>query len=56
MRMIDTALESLDVLFFDDKILSTTGIPCVFVIHLWVRVKCFIQQFDCMNVMFGYHA
>ena len=47
MRMIDTALESLDVLFFDDKILGTTGVPHVFVIfHLWVRVKCFIQQFD----------
>jgi len=47
MRMIDTALESLDVLFFDDKILGTTEVPHVFVIfHLWVRVKCFIQQFD----------
>eukprot|EP00493_Phyllostaurus_siculus_P020622 UN20947 len=47
MRMIDTALESLDVLFFDDKILGTTGVPYVFVIfHLWVRVKCLIQQFD----------
>ena len=40
MGMIDTALESLDVLFFDDKILGTTGVQCVFVIfHLWVRVK-----------------
>ena len=47
MRMIDTALESLDVLFFDDKILGTTGVPCNFVIfHLLVRVKCFIQKFD----------
>ena len=47
MRMIDTALESLNVLFFDDKILGTTGVPYVFVIfHLWHRVKCFIQQFD----------
>ena len=47
MGMIDTALESLDVLFFDDKNLGTTGVPCVFVIfNLWVRVKCFIQQFD----------
>ena len=26
MRMIDTALESLDVLFFDDKILGPTGV------------------------------
>ena len=40
MKMIDTALESLDVLFFDDKILGTTGVPYIFVIfHLWVRVK-----------------
>ena len=47
MKMVDAALESLDVLFFDDKILGTTGVPHVFVIfHLWVRVKCFIQQFD----------
>ena len=47
MRMIDTALESLDVLFFDDKILGTAGVPCVFVIfHLCVKVKCFIQKFD----------
>ena len=45
--MIDTALESLDVLFFDDKILGTIGVPCVFVIfHLWVRVNCLIQQFS----------
>ena len=28
MRMIDTALESLDVLFFDDKILGFTGVHC----------------------------
>ena len=29
----------------------------VFVIfHLWVRLKCFIQKFDWMNVIFGYHA
>ena len=47
MRMIDTALESLDVLLFDDKILRTTGVPYIFeIFHLWVRVKCFIQQFD----------
>ena len=47
MRMIDTALESLDVLFFDDKILGTTGVPYAFVIfYLWPRVQCFIQQFD----------
>ena len=47
MRMIDTVLESLDVLFFDDKILGTIGVPHIFVIfHMWVRVKCFIQQFD----------
>ena len=26
MKMIDTALESLDVLFVDDKILGTTGV------------------------------
>ena len=57
MRMIDTALESSDVLLLDDKILGTTGVPYVFVIfHLWLRVKCFIQQFDLMNVIFGYHA
>ena len=57
MRMIDTASESLDVLLLDDKILGTTGVPYVFVIfHLWLRVKCFIQQFDWMNVIFGYHA
>ena len=57
MRMIDTALESLDVLLLDDKILGTTGVPYVFVIfHLWLRVKCFIQQFDWKNVIFGYHA
>ena len=44
MRMIDTALESLDVLFFDDKILDTTGVPYVFVIfYLWVKVNCLIQ-------------
>ena len=29
MKMIDTALESLDVLFFDDKILGTTGVPYI---------------------------
>ena len=47
MRMIDTAFESLGVLAFDDKILVTTGVPCVFVIfHLWVRVNCLIQQFS----------
>ena len=47
MRMIDTALESLDVLLLDDKILGTTGVPYVFAIFdLWLRVKCFIQQFD----------
>ena len=47
MRVIDTALESSDVLLLDDKILGTTGVPYVFVIfHLWLRVKCFIQQFD----------
>ena len=47
MGMIDTALESLDVLFFDDKILGTTGVQCVFVIfHLWVRVNCLIEQFS----------
>ena len=41
------ALESLDVLFFADRILGTTGVPYVFVIfHLWGRVKCFIQKFD----------
>ena len=57
MMMIDTTLESLDVLFFDDKILGITGVSCVIVIfHLWLRVKCFIQQFDWMNVIFGYHA
>ena len=57
MRMIDTALESLDFLLLDDKILGTTGVPYVFVIfHLWLRVKCFIQQFDWKNVIFGYHA
>ena len=47
MRMIDTALESLDLLFFADRILGTTGVPYVSVIfHLWVRVNCLIQQFD----------
>ena len=47
MGMIDTALESLDILFFDHKILGTTGVPCVFVIfHLWLKLECFIQQFD----------
>ena len=47
MMMIDTALESLNVLFFDDKILGTTGVPYVFeIFHLWVRVKCFIKKFD----------
>ena len=48
MRMIDTALESLDVLLLDDKILGTTGVPYVFsvIFYLWLRVKCFIQQFD----------
>ena len=47
MGMIDTALESQDVLFFDDKILGTTGVPCVFVIFdLWVRMNCLIQQFS----------
>ena len=47
MRMIDTALESVDVLFFDDKNLGTIEVPCVFVIfYLWVKVKCFIQKFD----------
>ena len=57
MGMIDTALESLDVLFFDDKILGTGSVPCVFAIfHLWVRVKCFIQKFDCMKILFAYHA
>ena len=57
MRMIDTALESSDVLLLDDKILGTTGVPYVFVIfYLWLRVKCFIQQFDWKNVIFGYHA
>ena len=50
-------LESLDYFFFDDKILGTIGVPYTFVIfHLWVRVKCFIQKFDWMNVIFGYHA
>ena len=50
MRMIDTALESLDVLFFDDKILGTTGVPYIFVIfHLWVRVKFFIQKIIRLN-------
>ena len=45
MKMIDTALESLDVLFFDDKILGTTGVPYIFVIfHLWVRVKMFYSK------------
>ena len=45
--MIDTALESLDVLFFDDKILGTTEVPYIFVIfHLWVRVKMFYSNFD----------
>ena len=39
------------------KFLGATGVPHIFVIfHLWVRVKCFIQQFDWMNVIFGYHA
>ena len=47
MRMIDTALETLDVLFLDDTILGTTRVPYIFVIfHLWVRVKYFIQEFD----------
>ena len=47
MRIINTALESLVVLFFDDKILGTTGVPCVFVIfNLWVRVNCLMQKFD----------
>ena len=47
MRMIDTSLECLEVLFFDDKILGTTGVPCVFVIfHLWDGVKRFIQKSD----------
>ena len=57
MRMIDTALESVDVLFFDDKILGTTGVPYIFVtFNLWViiRVKCSIQKFHGMNVIFGY--
>ena len=45
MKMIDTALESLDVLFFDDKILGTTGVPYIFVIfNLWVRVKIFYSK------------
>ena len=45
MKMIDTALESLDVLFCDDKILGTTGVPYIFVIfHLWVRVKMFYSK------------
>ena len=53
----DMALESLDVLFFADRILGTTGVPYAFLIfHLWVRVKCFIEKFDWMNVIFGYHA
>ena len=57
MRMIDTALESLDVLLLDDKILDTTGVPYVFVIfHLWLRMKYFIQKFDWKNVIFGHHA
>ena len=45
MKMIDTALESLDVLFFDDKILGTTGVPYIFVIfHLWVKIKIFYSK------------
>ena len=45
MKMIDTALESLDVLFSDDKILGTTGVPYIFVIfNLWVRVKIFYSK------------
>ena len=45
MKMIDTALESLDVLFFDDKILGTTGVPYIDVMfHLLVRVNMFIQK------------
>ena len=41
------ALESLDALFFADRILGTIGVSYVFVIfHLWVRVKCFIQKFN----------
>ena len=40
MAMIDTALENLDVLCFDDKILGTTGVLYVFVMfHFWFRVK-----------------
>ena len=36
------SLESLDVLFFADRILGTTEVPYIFIIfHLWVRVKCF---------------
>ena len=47
MGMIDTALDILDVLLLDDKILGTTGVPYVFVIFdLWLKVNCFIQQFD----------
>ena len=57
MRMIDTALESPNVLLLDDKILDTSGVPYVFVIfHLQLTMKCFIQEFDWKNVIFGYHA
>ena len=46
--MIDTALESSDVLLLDDKILGTAGVPYVFVIfYLWLsQNEFFIQQFD----------
>ena len=45
MRIIDTALESLDVLLLDDKILGTTGVPYIHVIfHLLVRVKVFYSK------------
>ena len=57
MRMINTALDSLDVLFFDEKfwiLLEYHMFLKYFICGLeW---KCFIQQFDWMNVMFGYHA
>ena len=45
MRIIDMASESLDGLLFDDEILGTSGVAFVFeIFHLWVRVKCLIQN------------
>ena len=40
--MVDTALKSLNLVFFLNEILGTIGVPCVVVqCHLWVRWVCF---------------